>query len=134
DCQQIYEWRGACNAMKVFPGAPRRLLSQSYRFGQAIADVANTVLATLDVPTDLVMRGLPSIPSRVCKVEEPRCFLYRTNAGAIGRLMHEIEVGKKPYLIGGGADVIAFCEAALDLQAKPPRKTRHQELACFENW
>ena len=59
----------------------------SFRFGQTVADVANAVLGTLDEPTDLVMSGLPSIPTRVCHVAEPRCFLFRTNAGAIGRLM-----------------------------------------------
>lgn len=134
DNQQIYEWRGAVNAMAAFPGAPRRLLSQSYRFGQIIADVANAVLRTLVVPTDLVMRGNPAVLSRVAKVAEPRCFLYRTNAGAIGRLMKALEEGKRPHLIGGGSDVVSWCEAALDLQATPPRPTSHYELACFTDW
>ncbi len=130
--QSIYEWRGAVNAMKSFPNAPRRLLSQSYRFGQAIADVANAVLTTLDDPTDLVMRGMPTIPSRVSTVKEPRCCLYRTNAGAVGRVMSSIAAGKRPHLIGGGADVVAWCQAAQDLQAR--RGTRHPELCCFDTW
>lgn len=125
-------WRGAVNAMGSFPDAPRRLLSQSYRFGQAIADVANTVLATLDEPTDLVMRGNPDMPSRVDVVDNPRCYLYRTNAGAIHRVMVSLKEGKKPHLIGGGADVVAWCQAAADLQAKRP--TRHPELCCFDSW
>lgn len=132
DNQQIYEWRGAVNAMATFPSAPRRLLSQSYRFGQAVADVANTILATLENPTDLVMRGNPTIPTRVAKVERPRCYLYRTNAGAISRLMREIEEGRKPHLIGGGMDTVAWCQAAIDLQAS--KLTRHPELCCFETW
>ena len=132
DNQQIYEWRGAVNAMGAFKDAPRRLLSQSYRFGQAIADVANAVLATLEEPTDLVMRGNPDLSSRVAEVAEPRCYLYRTNAGAVGRVMTAIEESKKPHLIGGGADVVAWCQAAVDLQAK--RGTRHPELCCFETW
>lgn len=132
DNQQIYEWRGAVNAMSSFKGAPRRLLSQSYRFGQTVADVANTVLATLEEPTDLVMKGNPAIPSRVAPCSEPRCYLYRTNAGAVGRVMLAIQSGKRPHLIGGGADVVAWCEAAIDLQAK--RGTRHPELCCFETW
>lgn len=132
DNQQIYEWRGAVNAMAAFPGAPRRNLCQSYRFGQAIADVANTILATLDEPTDLVMRGNPSLPSRVDTVDSPHCYLYRTNAGAISQLMSQIERERKPHLIGGGADVVAWMEAAIDLQAR--RGTRHPELCCFETW
>jgi AAA domain/UvrD-like helicase C-terminal domain len=132
DCQQIYEWRGAYNAMRAFPGAPRKLLSQSYRFGQAVADTANAVLATLEEPTDLVMRGDPSIPSRVAAVDQPRCYLYRTNAGAVGRVMVEMEAGRKPHLIGGGDDVVRWMQAVMDLQAK--RGTRHPELCCFDSW
>lgn len=132
DNQQIYEWRGAVNAMASFRGAPRRLLSQSYRFGQAVADVANAVLATLDDPTDLVMRGDPSVPSRVAEVAAPRCYLYRTNAGAVARVIAAIREGKRPHLVGGGADVVAWCQAAADLQAR--RGTNHPELCCFETW
>lgn len=132
DNQQIYEWRGAVNAMASFPGAPRKLLSQSFRFGQAVADVANAVLAGLEEPTDLVMRGLESIPTRVCKVAEPRCYLYRTNAGAIGRLMSAIEQGKRGHLIGGTQETITFCRAASDLQKG--NTTTHPELGCFSKW
>ncbi len=130
--QSIYEWRGAVDAMKTFPNAPRRLLSQSYRFGQAVADVANAVLGTLEEPTDLVMKGMPTIPSRVAAVAAPRCYLYRTNAGAVSRVMTAIRDKKRPHLIGGGADVVAWCQAAMDLQAR--RGTRHPELCCFETW
>ncbi len=132
DNQQIYEWRGAVNAMTAFPGAPRRMLSQSYRFGQMVADVANAVLVTLEEPTDLVMRGNPTIASQVCVVDEPRCYLYRTNAGAIGRLMNAIEEGKRPHLIGKPDETIKWCTAALDLQQKRP--TRHYDLCCFDSW
>lgn len=134
DNQQIYEWRGAVNAMATFPGAPRRLLSQSFRFGQTVADVANSVLATLKEPTDLIMKGSPTIPSRVCKVEEPRCYLFRTNAGAIGRLMRARKEGKYGHLIGKVDDIVNFCKAALDLQAIPSKGTAHQELGCFKDW
>ena len=132
DNQRIYEWRGAINAGDEYPDAPRRLLSQSFRFGQAVADVANAVLAGLEESTDLVMRGSPGIPSRVCEVAEPRCYLYRTNAGAIGKLMSATEEGKKGHLIGGTAEVVKFCRAALDLQRG--QGTTHQELGCFATW
>lgn len=132
DNQQIYDWRGAVNAMGAFPGAPRRLLSQSFRFGQAVADVANSVLATLEQPTDLVMKGFSQIPSRVDRVEDPKCILCRTNALAIGKFLEAIADGKKPFLVGGSAEMIEFCKAALDLQADRP--ARHPELSCFSSW
>lgn len=130
--QQIYEWRGAVDAMKAFPRAPRRLLSQSFRFGQIIADVANSILKNLEEPTDLVMKGLPSIPSRVGTLSNPRCILCRTNAAAVGYVLRGIKDDKKPHLIGGGSDVVSFVKAAKDLQV--PRPTSHPELCCFESW
>lgn len=132
DNQRIYEWRGAINAADVFPGAPARLLSQSFRFGTVVADVANSVLAGLSEPTDLVMKGTPTIPSRVCDVPNPRCYLYRTNAGAVGKLLAGMSEGKRGFLIGGTDEIVSFCRAARDLQAG--KGTTHPELGCFEKW
>lgn len=132
DNQQIYEWRGAVNALGEFNGAPRGMLSQSFRFGQAIADVANAILRTLDCPTDLVMKGLPSIPSRVEAVSNPRCFLCRTNAGAISQLLTGLSQNKRGHLIGGGGDVADLLKAIAQLQRGSP--TSHPELSCFDSW
>lgn len=130
--QEIYAWRGACNAMKEFPDAPRRLLSQSFRFGQAIADVANAVLATLDEPTDLILKGLPSIPSRVAFVDNPRCVLTRTNAAAISTLLKGNAEGRRGCMVGKIDDVVSWVRAAKDLQSG--RRTNHPELCCFDSW
>ena len=45
--QQIYEWRGAVNAMDKMPGCEETALTQSFRFGEAIAAEASRLLATL---------------------------------------------------------------------------------------
>lgn len=132
DNQQIYEWRGAVNALASFPGAPRKLLSQSFRFGQTIADVANSILKGLEEPTDLVMKGLESIPSIVGPVASPRCILCRTNAAAVSNVLRHKAEGGKPHLIGGGAETVKFVKGAQDLQNG--RSTTHPELCCFKDW
>jgi F-box protein 18 (helicase) len=43
--QQIYEWRGAVDAMDMFE-APTLYLTRSFRFGPAVASVANKLLST----------------------------------------------------------------------------------------
>lgn len=141
--QSIYQWRGATDAMKAFPGAPRKMLSQSFRFGQAISDVANSILAELDEPTDLVMRGC-DIPSRVvlepweeCNgkrvlTKESRAVLCRTNACAIATVLQAVKQKKRPHLIGGGAETVKFVKAAQDLQSGGG--TSHPELCLFKNW
>ncbi len=45
--QQIYEWRGAVNAMEAISSPHRVLLSRSFRFGPEIAAAATRVLRTL---------------------------------------------------------------------------------------
>ncbi len=130
--QQIYEWRGAVNALGSFADAPRLLLSQSFRFGTAIAETANAVLDTLSEPTPLRLKGLKSIPSKIAPVEKPVAILTRTNALAVSTLLQEAAKGSRPFLVGGGADVVSFVEAALDLQQG--KRTGHPELACFESW
>ncbi len=135
--QSIYQWRGAVDAMQTFPDSSRCLLSQSFRFGQSVADVANSILAGLGVKTDLVMKGLESIPSRVFMAGEaaapqPDCVLTRTNAAAVGTVLRAFAEGRKPHLIGGGAEVVKFVRAAQDLQKG--RSTSHPELCCFESW
>jgi len=130
--QQIYEWRGAVNALAAFPDAPRRLLSQSFRFGPAIAVIANAVLDTLDEATPLRLKGLPSIDSRVQPVANPVAILCRTNAMAVAKLLGAIAGGKRPFLVGGGSDVISFVEAAQSLQQG--KSTGHPDLALFGNW
>lgn len=130
--QQIYEWRGAVNALAAFPSAPRKMLSQSFRFGEAIANVANRVLETLEESTPLRLKGLPSIPSRIEEVEKPTAILTRTNALAVANLLTAVGNGVRAALVGKIDDIISFMEAARDLQQSKP--TQHPDLGCFENW
>jgi UvrD-like helicase C-terminal domain/UvrD/REP helicase N-terminal domain len=148
--QRIYEWRGACNAADLFPDAPVLYLSQSFRFGQTVADVANGIFAGLEEPTKLNMRGLSTIPSRVL-LDLPTdelgnitaddregehvgsiCYLYRTNASALSRILTEYAKGRRGHLVGKVDEVVRFVEAARDLQSD--RSTAHPELAAFGNW
>ena len=131
-CQQIYSWRGAVNALAAFPDAKRLMLSQSFRFGQVIAEVANAVLNHLEQKTPLVMKGFDKIQSRLGVLDNPHAVLCRTNAAAVQTLLGAIAKDKKAHLIGGGSEVLAFVNAARDLQTG--RRTEHPELSCFDNW
>lgn len=131
-CQQIYEWRGAINAMAAFPNAETRFLTQSFRFGQAIADVANKVLSSLSEPAPLRLKGRPDRHSKIETLADPTAILTRTNALAVASLLEAIAYGKKPFLVGGSSDVITFIEGAQALQEQ--RSTGHPDLACFNSW
>ena len=131
--QQIYEWRGAVNALERFQVAHRAWLTNSFRFGPAIAEAANRWLHEIQSPKMVAGRGGPSVRGPVPLDHEDQVILTRTNAIAIQEAMWAIENGGKPKLVGDTQrDFIRFAEAALQLQNG--QLCAHPELACFTSW
>ncbi len=129
--QSIMGFTGAVNAIKTFRETVehRATLTTSFRFGPAIAEIANVMLGELGSP--LKITGT-SIPSTVQPVSNPKAILARTNAIAISQLFAAQDIGKQAHLVGGGSDVIAFAEAAQALMSG--QSTQHPQLACFDSW
>ena len=97
--QQIYGWRGAQNAMSQIQCA-ETFLTQSFRFGDAIADAANRVLETLGTVTRL--KGLPGKESS-CRIGESgsaRAFIARTNTAVIDVVLPALEKGRRVGVAG----------------------------------
>jgi superfamily I DNA/RNA helicase len=78
--QQIYEWRGAVNAMERIKTDADTYLTMSFRFGPVIAQAASTLLAKLN--ETLPLKGNPAVNSRIGPVT-PRAILARTNASPL---------------------------------------------------
>jgi hypothetical protein len=128
--QQIYSFTGAVNALSGVPADSKTYLSQSFRFGQAIADVANRCLDQLG--SDLCLKGYGEIDSSVGPVDEPDAILTRTNAAAIRAVLTAQQEGRSVHLVGGGKEFAAFARGAEALQNRRP--TDHPDLACFDSW
>ncbi len=104
--QQIYRFRGAENALDApqLADADQRCLTHSFRFGPAVARVANLLLArqgeTLSVAgnggDDCVTECLPEDATR-----GSYAVLSRTVAGVIGAALQASLAGKKVYWVGG---------------------------------
>jgi hypothetical protein len=129
-CQAIYGWRGAIDAMSRFAADQRLCLSQSFRFGPAIAAEANQWLQLLDAP--LRLRGFDRIPSTVGPVACSDAVLCRTNAEAVRQLLVAADTGRKAALVGGGTEIRRLAEAAISLRAGAG--TDHPELFVFQTW
>lgn len=129
--QQIYGWRGAEDALINWPAQHRLQLTQSWRFGPAIANEANVWLAELGMGMRLT--GNPAKNSRTGPLSGgPRTVLCRTNATAMGRAMAALAEGERAAIVGGTSSMRRLAEAARDLQAG--RATSHPELFAFETW
>jgi len=130
-CQQLYAWRGAVNAMTSFSADQTLVLSQSFRFGPAIAENANKFLALLDTP--LSLKGFDKIESHLeSLMGDPDAILCRTNASVIESAMQAQESGKRVAIVGGTGDIERFAKGARDL--KENRRASIAELAAFKSW
>ncbi|MEU3162231.1 UvrD-helicase domain-containing protein [Streptomyces griseoincarnatus] len=131
--QAIYSWRGAKDALKGFVrhlACQQLTLSQSFRFGPAIAARANVWLQLIEAP--LRLTGWDAADSTVGQLTTPDAILCRTNAGAMGVVMESLASGRKVALVGGGGDIKRLAWAAEALQEGRP--TDHPELMGFPSW
>ncbi len=135
--QAIYGWRGATDAMAQFAaqdGTEVLSLTQSFRFGEAVAAEGNKLLTILGAPQAL--RGYGKIPSRVGKIPGagavPNAVLCRTNAEAFRRAIGYIQQGLKVAFPKGAGELIALVKGARDL--KEGRPSEHPDLLAFATW
>ncbi len=127
--QAIYGWRGARDVMTGFAGT-HLTLSQSFRFGPAVAAEANRWLAIAQAAIRL--QGLPSVDTRIERVPDPDVILCRSNVGAMVEVMRLLDAGRRVAFIGVGSELHALATAARDLKAG--RRCTHPELMLFQTW
>lgn len=104
--QQIYRFRGAENALDApqLANADQLYLTHSFRFGPAVAQVANRLLARQGETVPVVGEGgsdrvVTRLPDEV--KERPVAVLSRTVAGVIGAALDASLAGKRVYWVGG---------------------------------
>lgn len=128
--QAIYEFTGAVNALQNVPVENTTFLSQSFRFGDAVAGIANKTLTRLNA--QLRLKGFAPIKSTVGEIDAPKAILTRTNATAVRTVLNNLKLGRSTHLVGGGSEVVSFARAAQRLM--DGQRVEHPELACFETW
>jgi hypothetical protein len=132
--QQIYEWRGAVNAMDQIHAA-ERALTESFRFGPTFAALASRLLSLLGERTPI--RGQENIGSIM--VEDPGvsppvdAILCRKNVTAIWQLAAGVEAGHKAAIRMTPMEIVAFAEGAENLLAGN-RAFKPMAFSLFESW
>lgn len=132
--QEIYGWRGAVNALDTVKGQSCRI-TQSFRFGQPIADLASAIL-NYDLDANVDIRGFNKIRSRVIADGSatglPDAILGRTNSAVLAKLLALIEDGKRVFLVGGSRDLVWMVESVEKLMDGQPAS--HPDLADLTSW
>lgn len=130
--QAIYGWRGSVNAMKQFD-FKEGVLDKSFRFGQAIADVANDILGSEKV------KGHEYINSKVLlsteyEGEKGHTLLFRTNIALIVEAVELVSKGVLVNLEFDLKDFIRLLDSALALKQGNKSKVKHEELLSYPDW
>lgn len=129
--QQIYEWRGAVNAMEIVPVDRTVNLTKSFRFGQAIADFASDILATIGETCRIV--GNEAITSELTR-EGQKTVLCRTNGQILDALLslEDTSPDKSIHVVGGVDDLLKTIDGVERLQAG--KQSAHASFLGFKDW
>jgi hypothetical protein len=136
--QHVYSFTGAVDAMAVmrqkYPSQTEvHPLTGSYRFGQPVADVGNSVLALMGYPHD--GQGLSTQPTSVSDAVPDfsgATVLYRTNMSILSDIMGQFK--QMDYHIVGGVKKEAENLLAGLSELYAEGRSSHKELSVFESW
>lgn len=127
--QQIYEWRGAVNAMELMETTNNCLLTTSFRFGDEIANAATAVLRVLGERNSL--KGYNRLSSRI-GATNAQTVLARTNANTITAVIEALNDGRRPHLVGGVSELMGMLRGVQELKEGQPSSV--PEFIGFSNW
>lgn len=130
--QQIYSWRGAENALQLMSGEELHL-TQSFRFGEEIAEIARHTLRTRpDGGPKQRLTGLGT--GDVSKHTGPKgAIICRTNIGMLDEAIrclntgYPVHVDKMEELLSEARSAQALFEGRVDEITSP-------EIRQFDNW
>lgn len=127
--QQIYSWNGAVNALQRIKSGVVTHLSESWRFGPQVAEIANLILERLGAEVLLKGRGPDSTIGRIA---QPKARLFRGNAACMSAMFEAHSRGFDFHLVGGTDEIAGFVQGAKRLMEG--RKPNHPELNPFGCW
>jgi superfamily I DNA/RNA helicase len=128
--QAIYAFRGTVDVLGAI--ATKLPLSQSFRFGSAIAAEARKFLSALG--SDLDLKGFDKITDTVGSLDlaNADAVLCRTNAEVVKQAFEALEAGLKVYIEGDAlTQTIRFAEGLAELDSKGT--TSHPDLIAFHS-
>lgn len=131
--QAIYGWRGAVNAMEMLDGETRAL-TQSFRYGKAVADIATCVLER-----DMVITGFDKIDSRagldnMVDRTKTHMRLFRTNSALIEAALPVIVSGTPCALEIDVQDFVRLLQSAQALYEGDKKNVKHDKVIPYTDW
>lgn len=130
--QAIYVWRGAINAMEKVE-AKSLPLSKSFRYGQAVADIANKVLREA-----IKIEGNENISSivgtNVIDYSKPYTRLFRTNIELLTCAVTAKEQGLSVSIEIDFKDFVRLLQSAQALFRDDIKSVKHERIIPYTTW
>lgn len=130
--QSIYAFRQAVNAMELV-SAPTKILSKSFRYGEAIAD-----FATFIIDGGIEVKGMEKIKSVVLEVgeEKPKQYtkIFRTNGALLYEAVDLISQGKKVKCEIDPYKFKSMINSAQSLKDGDMKNIKDDEVAMYQTW
>lgn len=126
--QRIYGFNGAVNSLDLFSDMNSASLTQSFRFGEDIADIANLALRQLGDTSRII--GAEK-ESTVGHCDEPDAYIARANSTLL-QLAMGLSAQQKTYHLEGAEELGSLASSAMKLQKGSP--TSHPLFVGFGNW
>lgn len=127
--QSIYQFRGAVNAMESIV-APTYTLSKSFRYGEAVADVAKWIInGAIDV------KGLDTIPSVVGDVIEDKFTqIFRTNGCLLETAVSYLQEGRDVFCEVDTRNFVKQLESGMALYKRNFKDVKHEDITPYSSW
>jgi superfamily I DNA/RNA helicase len=134
--QAVYQWRGAINALtRCQEFEHHRLnLTQSFRFGQPIADVANRILRISPEGCDITLSGSPECDSTLGEVDWPSTHICRTNVGVLDQARRLMLGGYSFSVVGSIRDACEQIESVYWLREDERDRVTHPAIKIYESY
>lgn len=131
--QQIYSWRGAVNAMQSVE-ADTTYLTQSFRWGPEVANVANAILELKGKLPHPVL-GHPDKPTQLVYANEPpETIISRGNGAIFAKAIECIDSHRRLCVIGSLEPALKRMESGYALWSGNHAAVKDPELQIFQTW
>lgn len=138
--QNIYGWRGAKNGMLALDWSEAKL-SKSFRFGQAVGDLADVILAE-NGRIQTSVKGFEKLNTQCMNsfdlpygfFDNTYTILFRTNGALIQEAVRLLAEGRRVNLEIDVSDFTKLLESAIELFNGNMVKVKHEKLVQFESW
>jgi len=137
--QQIYAFRGAIDALQRVDFTDRFWLSQSFRFGPAVAELANGILTMSKDAPEVLLQGNTQLDSKVFQADQHQpegkhTRLCRTNFGLMEEALKAVRAGQRIAVVGNIKDAVSRLKSAWALYNEDLKKVRHPDIRLFGEW